>query len=43
MVVGKVLLNFETKLMKLEATNKNLLETYDQSTDTKAASTSAHA
>jgi len=37
LLVGKVLLNLETKLARLEATNEKLVEAYDQSSDTKAA------
>ena len=37
MVIGKVLLNLETKLTRLEATNEKLIEAYDQSNDTEAA------
>ena len=37
MVIGKALLNLETKLRRLEATNEKLLEAYDQSTDTEAS------
>ena len=36
MVIGKVLLNLETKLTRLEATNEKLIEAYDQSNDTEA-------
>ena len=37
MVIGKALLNLETKLRRLEATNEKLLEAYDQSTDTETS------
>ena len=37
MGIGKVLLNLETKLTRLEAINEKLMEAYDQSTDTEAA------
>ena len=37
MGIGKVLLNLETKLARLEAMNEKLMEPYDQSTDTEAA------
>ena len=37
MLVGKVLLNLETKLTRLEATTEKLVEAYDQGTDTEAA------
>lgn len=37
MQVGKVILNLETKLSRFEATNKKLVEVYEQSSDTEAA------
>ena len=37
MFVGKVLLNLDTKLARLEATNENLVEAYDQGNDAEAA------
>ena len=37
MLVGKVLLNLETKLARLEATNEKLMEAYDQGNDAEAA------
>jgi len=37
MRVGKIILNLETKLSRFEATNKKLVEAYEQSSDTEAA------
>jgi len=36
-LIGKVLLNLETKLTRLETTNEKLAEAYEQAKDTEAA------
>ena len=35
--IGKVLLNLETKVAKLETTNEKLADVYEQAEDTEAA------